>query len=463
MEMSMLYAKWKNLCLRAAVAGGFCLAGAGLAAAEVVTVSFQNGVNGYNGTFDRRIGERDGDQTDGMTVTSYFLDGFLPDRTSPDAQGLVRFDDILGTDPNLIPPGATILSADLVITTSIAGNAQTGGPWGVAGLLKPFSSTTSYFADFNSTTDMVSRGPWWQDGSATRPVGGFGAQAQGATDSANVTPIVQSWADGAPNNGFTIQTGLSDSINVQASTSDGWSICTTGSPVVNTRPMLKVSYTTVPVRKTVFQNGAGDYAGTTMALVRSGTNALIEDTGDLLNPERTEDGAILDQTFLDGLQFSDIAGNTSSPDDLALVKFAGVFGAEPNQAPADVPVARAWVVITTGDLSKDARTSGSYSAHTMLRPWDTTSLHSSFGAVDGLQVDDGDISPALSAPKGFIRGAEVWFDVTAYLEAVRTGAADYGVAIQANGTADGWQIHATGSTTPDARPRLVVYSADLGD
>jgi hypothetical protein len=62
---------------------------------------------------------------------------------------------------------------------------------------------------------------------------------------------------------------------------------------------------------------------------------------------------------------------------------------------------------------------------------------------------------------GFIRGAEVWFDVTSYLEGVRTGAADYGVAIQANGTADGWQIHTTGSTTPDARPRLVVYSADL--
>lgn len=463
MEVSMLCAELKSLCLRVAVAGGLCLACAGLAAAEVVAVSFQNDVNDYKGTFDRRIGERDGDQTDGITVTSYFLDGFLPDRTSPDAQGLVRFDDIFGTDPNLIPLGATILSAELVLTTSIVGNAQTGGPWGVAGLLKPFDSTTSYFADFNSTTDMVSRGPWWQDGSATRPVGGFGAQAQGATDAANVTSIVQSWMDGAPNNGFAIQAGLSDSMNVQASTSDGWSICTTGSPLVHTRPMLKASYTTVPVKRSVFQDGARNYLGTTMAIVRSGTNALIEDTGDLLNPERTEDGATLDQTFLDGVLFSDMAGNTSSPDDLALLKFADVFGADPNQAPLDVPVAKAWVVITTGDISKDARTSGSYSAHTMLRPWDTGSLHSSFGAVNGLQVDDGDISGALSAPKGFIRGAEVWSDVTAYLEAVRTGAADHGIAIQANGTADGWQIHATGSTTPGARPRLVVYSADLGN
>jgi hypothetical protein len=443
------------------LAGGLCLAGAGVAAAEVVTVSFQNGAKGYDGAFDRRIGERDGDQTDGITVASYFLDGFLPDRTSPDAQGLVRFDNIFGNDPNQIPAGATILNAELVVTTALSGNAQTAGPYGVAGLLKPFDSTTSYFVDFNSTTDMVSRGPWWQDGSATRPVGGYGAQAQGATDAANVTSVVQSWSEGSPNCGFAIQAGAGNTVNEQANTADGWAICTTGSPVVNTRPMLKVSYTTAPVVKRVFQNEPNGYAGTTMAIVRSGKNALIEDTADLLNPERTEDASTLDQTFLDGVQFSDIAGNTSSPDDLALVKFANVFGTDPNQAPLDVPVAKAWVVITTGDLSKDSRSPGPYSAHAMLRPWDTTSLHSSFGTVNGLQADDGDITPALALAKGIIRGSEVWFDVTSYLEGVRTGAADYGIAIQAAGTADGWQIHTTGSTTANARPRLVVYSADL--
>jgi hypothetical protein len=98
----------------------------------------------------------------------------------------------------------------------------------------------------------------------------------------------------------------------------------------------------------------------------------------------------------------------------------------------------------------------------MLRSWDTTSLHSAFGAVNGLQISDGDIGPVLDSLNGFIRGAEVWFDVTDYLEAVRTGATDNGIAIQGNVTSDGWQIHTNGSTTLDARPRLVVYSADLG-
>jgi hypothetical protein len=456
-----LHAEMKRVRRRAVWAGGLCLVLAGMAAAEVVTVSFQNGVNGYNGTFDRRIGERNADQQDGITVPNYFLDGFAPDASSPDTQGLVRFDGIFGTEPNRIPAGATILSAELTVTTSRVGNAQTGGPYGVAGLLQPFDSTTSYFANFATTTDMGSRGPWWQDGWATRPVGGYGAQVQGATDSANVTPIVQSWADGAPAHGFTIQAGLSNSASQQANTTDGWSICTTGSPMPHERPMLKVSYTTVPVVKNTFQDGLKGYAGTTMAIVRSGANALIEDTTALSNPERTEDGLTLNQTFLDGVQFSDSKGNTSSPDDLALLKFDNVFGTEPNQAPRDVPVAKAWVAITTGDTNANARSPGPYAAYPMLRPWDLTSLHSSFGAVNGLQVSDGDTGAALSSMKGFIRGAEVWFDVTAYLEGVRTGAADHGISIQAHGTADGWQIHTTGSTTPDARPRLVVHSADL--
>jgi len=456
----MMIAKFKSLVFRAALAGGFCVALAGMAGAQVVTTSFQNGADGYTGTFDRTISERNDHNVDGSEVVNDFLDGYQTD-ASPDEQRLIRFDNIIGSEPGQIPAGATILSAELLVTTSLVGNAQTGGPYGVAGLLQPFDSTTTYFVDFTTTTDLVSRGAWWQDGSATRPVGGYGRQHPGNTDSGNVTSVVQSWVDGAENHGLVLQAGLPDLLGERANTTDGWGIRTTGYPSSDTRPKLEVSYTTDPVEINTFQDGADDYAGTTMAIVRSGTNAIIEDTGDLDRPEMTEDGSTLDQTFLDGVLFTDIAGTTSSPDDLALLKFANVFGTEPGQAPADVPVARAWVVITTGDTSGSAPSGGPYAAHTMLRPWDTTSLHSSFGEANGLQIGDGDIGPALDSPDGFIRGAEVWFDVTDYLEAVRTGATDNGIAIQASGTADGWQIHATGSTTQDARPRLVVYSADL--
>ena len=452
----MLIVKFKSLISHAALAGGLCMLVAGIAGAQVVTTSFQNGADGYTGTFDRTISERDDHNVDGSEVVNDFLDGYQTD-TSPDEQRLIRFDNIIGSEPGQIPAGATILSAELIVTTGLVSNAQTGGPYGVAGLLQPFDSTTTYFGDFTTTTNLGSRGAWWQDGSATRPVGGYGVQVAGNTDSGNVTSVVQSWVDGMENHGLVIQAGLPDVINEVANSTDGWSIRTTGYPSSDSRPKLEVSYTTNPVEINTFQDGAGDYAGTTLAIVRSGTNAIIEDTGS----EITEDGSTLDQTFLDGVLFTDIDGTTSSPDDLALLKFGNVFGTEPGQAPIDVPVAKAWVVITTGDTSLSARTGGPYVANAMLLPWDTTSLHSSFGAVNGLQMGEGDIGPVLDSPDGFIRGAEVWFDVTDYLEGVRAGATDNGIAIQASGTADGWQIHANGSTTPDARPRLVVYSADL--
>jgi hypothetical protein len=451
----MSIVKFRSLILRVALAGGLCVAVTGSVVAGVVTTSFQNGVNGYTSTFERTISERNDNNVNGSEVVDDFLDGYQKD-TSPDEQRLIRFDNIIGSDPGQIPAGATVLSAKLVVTTSIVGNAQTGGPYGIAGILQPFDATTVYY-DYVSATEMVGRGPWWEDGSATRPVGCFGPQNPGQTDSANVASVVQSWLDGAANNGLAIQAGLSNQINQVANSTDGWSIYTIGYPFPESRPKLVVSYTTTPPVKRTFQNGKGGYAGTTMAIVRSGPNALIADAPD----EKTEDASTLDQTFIDGVQFTDTAGATSSADDLALLKFANVFGTEPNQVPMDVPVAKAWVVITTGDTNNSARSAGPYAAYPMLRPWDMTSLHSAFGTINGLQVSDGDIGPALDSLSGFTRGAEGWFDVTDYLEAVRTGATDNGIAIQANGTNDGWQINTNGSTTLDARPRLVVYSADL--
>lgn len=440
---------------------------AGATLAVTQSVSFQNGLNGYTGTFDRRISSAATDESNGADSAAYFLDGFAPDGTdantdpdSPDTQGLIRFDNIFGNGAGQIPAGATILDAKLTLTTSLAGNSQTNGPYGVAGLSQAFNATTSFFTNFMSTTDYTSRGAWWQDGYATRPVGGYGFQIPGVQDTANVTPIVQSWSAGSPNNGFVIQAGLSDTIATAANTSDGWSIHTTGFPTSDTRPKLEVTYTTNPIQMRTFQRGTNGYSDDTMAIVRSGFNALNPDPS-ATPPEITEDASLLDQTFLDGVLFSNTAGDTSSVDDLALLKFANVFGNGPSQAPADVPVAKAWAVITTGDLSTAATSSGPFTAHTMLRAWDFTSLHSSFGTVNGLQVGEGDISPALDSEDGFVRGAEVWFDVTAYLEGVRNGATDNGIAILTTGTADGWQIHTNGSTTANARPRLVVLSGNV--
>ena len=326
----------------------------------------------------------------------------------------------------------------------------------------------SYFGSFSSSDPLGSRGPWWQDGYSARPTGGFGGQLAGSVSSAPIGPIVQAWASGEANNGLVVQSGFTG-------TTDGWSIQSTGNNNPAFRPKLSVTYTTAPIAMHTFQDGVNGYSGDTMAWVRGGAIT----TATVANPDPTVDDSTYDgitgnftlsptstlpsgttpptqlasfQQFLDGPD-----GNTS-PDDLAIVKFTNVFGAAADQAPANKPVAKAWLVITTGDTSANARSPGTWGAFPMLRDWDSTTLYSSFGAVPGLQTTDGDIAPAVDTETGPITGSEVWLDVTSYLEAIRAGTADHGLAIMTTGTTDGWQIHFNGSDQTGQRPRLIISS-----
>ncbi|MGL4513751.1 MAG: PEP-CTERM sorting domain-containing protein [Lacipirellulaceae bacterium] len=473
--------RWFRFAARFVAAAPMVAAASAIAAPQ--TVVFQNGLNGYTGTFQRRLADTNPatEEFNGSTVADFFVDGYQPDGTdantlpdSNDQQMLIRFDSMFGAGANRIPLGATILDAKFTTTTSLRGNAQTAGPFGISGLVAPFDDTVSYFTSFNSTTNFVSRGPWYQDGSATRATGGWGFQNPGEANAANVTSLVQGWSNGGAAHGFTIQAGISDDIAANANTADGWAINSIGYPVADQRPRLAVTYTTNPIVQKVFQRDLNEYVGDSMFVVRSGPNTLIRDLDPItglpatdpvtgLALERTEDGTTLDQTFLDGPLFSLPDGTTSSPDDFGVFKFGNVFGAGSSQAPAGTPVAKAWLVITTGDANANANSQGPWVAHPLLRAIDTNTLHSAIGGVGGVQVTDADLGAELSRLEGMIRGSEVWFDVTRHLEAVRSGAiVDNGIAVLANGTADGWQIHANGSLTPSARPRLVVYSGDLG-
>ncbi|MCO6045966.1 DNRLRE domain-containing protein [Aeoliella sp. ICT_H6.2] len=460
--MRLRIAQMSRIACATLLAGG-ALSSTGLA--QVSTANFQNGLNGYNGNFVRRISSQSDQDINGIDYTYFYVDGYNA-AGSDDQQALLRFDNIIGNGAGQIPAGATILDARLRLVTSLTGNADSPGPFGVSGLLQPFDENTTYFGSFSSTTDYTSRGAWWQDGSATRPVGGYGALLEGNVGRADITSVVQGWSDGSlNNNGLVVQAGMNDALVEDGAghTTNGWAFRSTGFPFSDSRPKLEISYTTESVEVNTFQRGLNGYSSDTMALVHSGDNALIADTDNVEEPEMTTDGSLLDQTFLDGVFFGEtgVDGTTSSPDLFSLIKFDDVFGTNTGQAPSDVPIAKAWVVLTTGDTSGAAQSQGPWSAYTMLRDWDTTTLHSELGSVNGLQEGDGDISAALSSVEGLIRGSEAWFDVTDYLEGVRNGADDYGIAITADGTADGWQIHANGSTTAEARPRLVVYSGDV--
>jgi hypothetical protein len=410
------------------------------------TVTFQNGVNGYTGTFDRYISDLN-TATDGSAVPNYNLSGFNAANSLPDQQGLIRFDNIFGNNPGQIPVGAFILDATLQLAT-VGGAAPldtnpdgTGGPYGVAGLTAPFGPTTDYFTSYPTGHPSGGRGAWFEDGHSTRPVGGFAAQRPSQISAARITPIVQQWSDGdLANNGLVVQAGF-EGVN----DAGGWRILTTGHSVPQGRPKLSVTYTTDPVSFTSFQPGVGGYSESNLTMARVVGN--VAGSG-----EATTDGASITSAFLD-------YPDATTGDQLALLKFSNVFGNGVGQAPSDKEVAKGWLVLTVDTASANARSNSAVGVHIMKQDWTTSTLHSSFGATPGLQPWEGDVSHSLENHPGRIAGSEVWLDVTDYLEGARVNpATDFGMAVVAKDN-DGWQLFFNGATDAAVRPRLVIASA----
>jgi hypothetical protein len=436
------------------------------------TVTFQNGFNGYTGTLDKIITATGQNQVVGSTVPSYFLDGQNGAANLDDAQALFHFDSMFGNGPGQVPMGATIIDAKLKLTTaSFSSSAGTTGFWKAAGLLSPFDQNTEY------ATYAGARGAWWQDGHATKPVGSGGPDAAvDQTTSFDVTTLAQQWADGSlANNGVVVQAGFN------GQTTDGWQFYTTGYFESRLRPALEVTYTTNPnAVVSEFVQGVNGYAGNSMVRVDSGAygqplpgidaNPVTPDPlgGPDIPDDISFDGStITGGDFIDGPSWG--AGNyetgiLSSHDQFGLVKFTDVFGAGANQAPSDLPVAKAYMVISTHLSNGNAHSGGVFTVHPVLRDWDTTTppLHSEFGDIAGLQQGDGDIGAELARAGNLVSGDQAWFDVTDYLEGVRTGnpigGEDFGLAILAR-TSDGWQIGWNGDSDETLRPRLVVVSS----
>lgn len=445
------------------------------------TVSFQNGINGYTGTFDRYINDGTGEgapantieaEANGADVQNYTLNGSFagsgspPTRqvATPDAQGLYRFDNIFGNGAGQIPSGAFILNAQMTLytaggnTSSAVGQSTINGyngtsdavitgasnPYGVSALTTPFDASTSYYTSYPNS---LARGPYYTENSgeyAQRPLGGFPTAAVGQAVSANITPIVQQWSSGTlANNGVAVQAGFPGQ-------SDDWTIHTTGFATPEARPKLSVTYTTDPITLTSFQPGVGSYDASNVTMARVvGTSPTIS------TPVTTDGSTITGGAGLDGPE----SPTPTTADQLALIKFSNIFGAGAGQAAPDKTVAKAWLVLTT-DTGTNSRSNDPYDVNVMNRSWTTSSLYNdplTFGSTPGLQVTDGDIQPVLDRQAAMASGSQVWFDVTSYVESIRNGAIDNGLSIRARLT-DGWTLFFNGASDPSLRPRLVIAS-----
>jgi hypothetical protein len=403
---------------------GFASLLTGLAAhlARADLITFQNGVNGYAGAFDRRISLSGTSDTNGADVNtdtrSYFIDGggsALND--SGVSQGLLRFDNIVGA--GAIPANALIISATLDTVTTTFSNSQGGsGAYNVYRLTTPFDGTSTYQTPFGG--DGVY-------GDVARFGGSFNRPALGAPSSARVDRIVQDWVNGTTNYGFAIRSDQ---------TTDGWSFNTTGAATVANRPKLTVNYTTDPSARLLrYQQNVDGYTGTTDLFV-NGTSGS--------NVGTPVPGAAIEQGFLDGSNRG--AATENSYDQPYFVKFDNLDLSAPK-------VTRAQLIIRSGFGSSNSGSGGPFSVHRILKPWDTGTTYDSLDS-DGDPtltpvaelVANGFIAPESAEATQIGHAGMVTLDVTDIVQTWKDGAPNYGFYIGPNGgTSDGWQIFTSGA------------------
>ena len=193
-----------------------------------VTLTFQQGVNGYVGMEDTglRGASAATNYASGTTISVDADDG------GSASQALLEFGDIVGTAANQIPPGATITSASLTIQVMNQGSGFT-----VHRMIVPWTEAA---ATWNSLGSGVSAN---NVEAISTPITSAGANnsSSNVTTGALVLPItaaVQEWANGTGNNGVVLLPYSSGTDGVDFYTSE-WSSSTQ-------RPKLTVIFTAAP-------------------------------------------------------------------------------------------------------------------------------------------------------------------------------------------------------------------------
>jgi hypothetical protein len=349
--------------------------------------------------------------------------------TGYDEQMLVRFDNIIGTNPGQIPPGATLVQADLLLTVLNSGH---GSP--LYRMKIPWNDPESW----NSLVDGVQI-----DGNdaETNYFAGIGAPNHAGTTGAgsdlrvSVLADVQAWVNGTNNYGWVLP---------------GWGVYTNNDNTIFapaeatnivTRPRLLVTW--LPAEATIkaasFRQGVNSYTNTVDTRVRQISPDSQFSTVTAYAPDYEVSG------------FEDA--------EHVLIRFDNIFGTGAGQVPplAKIHAAILDLTSTNSDNAGDGAT-----INRMLIPWVATNTWNYF--VEGIQADDVEAAliPTVTAGSADLApnvpGGWPTLDVTSDVQLWANGTANYGwVFLPWPYGTDGWGIASSKFGTVASRPQLRVY------
>lgn len=205
---------------------------------QYASVSYQQGINDYTNTFDVNLRQANPDLVDNVAVG---LSADWNDAGNTNlVQGLIRFDGIIGTGPNQIPPGARIHAAMLDLF-STGGDAMGDGGQFFA-LLEPWDANTT---TWNSWGNGVQANGIEAALQPTAVLGNssLNPDVQGTLNQIEVTSDLQAWVNGERGNYGWALLPWPDGSNAWISrTSEHFSFVDANNPNAE-HPRLRVYYT----------------------------------------------------------------------------------------------------------------------------------------------------------------------------------------------------------------------------
>ena len=357
------------------------------------TLTFEQGVDGYDGVDDTYIREIR-PTSDYSSITKVYIEG--AEQGGGEMQALLSFDSLFGDGPGQIPLGAVITSAslDLEIGDSTIDS------------ISVYDMLIDWDAAPDRTWDAFANGIQ-TDGAeasdtavATLPFG-----IGNGTGSIDVTSSLQSWSDGAENNGWLIRSMGEDLWRFAASES-------------GTGPVLTVSYTTdatpPPTSGTLsFEQDVNGYTAVSDTYVREN--------------RATTDYSTNTKVYVEG---SEPTGGEMQ----ALISFGDLFGTGAGLIPSGATITSATLELEIGDSTDDT-----VSFHQMLIDWDAAPDQTWDAFSAGIQTDDIEASStAVATSDGLSNGIQS-IDVTVSLQAWSDGSANEGWLVRSSGE-DLWRF-----------------------
>lgn len=421
----------------------------------VHTVSFQNGVDGGFGVYS---GAADCEMQSAAQYTPYPM-GSYPDANNPTAirmvapaqpgypdsvlantDAMLKFQNIVGTAPGQIPPGSTVISAELILNFATSGR---GSP--LYRMLTDWDADGEMWANWGSDgvslDNVEAKSEFYSQICVSNVTGGTTGIGPGA--SVSVLPDVQAWVDGDPNYGWVMPAWFKSYYMFTTNTSGNSAFSCCEVPDVSLRPRLVVKWVPATTVSTSFQEGVNGYVGTKDTSIRQRTP--------------TTSRATVTDVYID----SEVNAGYEDPEQ-TLLRFDNIIGTDPGQVPpkATVHAAILHLASTAASAPGDGGT-----FNRMLIPWEDTSTWSNFDPVAGIPADgiSAVVQPTFAMGNVDLtpnmQGGYHSMDVTADVQLwVNGDAPNYGwVGLPWPYGGDGWAFASAENAAIGDRPRLTVY------